>query len=201
MNAGRLFIFSGPSGVGKGTILEALLLRRDRLFFSVSATTRPMRPGEEDGREYHFVSHEAFQDMIAQDCMLEWAEYEGQHYGTPAAPVEEKLREGWDVLLDIETRGMDQVIAKHPDAVTVFIVPPSFAELEERLRLRNTESEEKRRSRLHKGRQECSRAGDYTYLIINDELKTAIQEAEAILTAEACKTGCRLHILKGEQAL
>lgn len=214
MNKHGLFVISGPSGAGKGSIVDGLLARREKLYFSVSATTRPRRGHEVDGREYHFVSVETFRDKIEKGLMLEWAEYEGQYYGTPAEPVYQKLQEGWDVLLDIEANGMRQVREKLPEAVTMFVYPVSFRVLEQRLRDRGTESEEKIQGRLRKGRRESEHAGDYDYIIVNDTLETAIDEADAILTAansggdpteaeaaarrlaEACITAERLHILK-----
>lgn len=198
MKRGHIFIISGPSGVGKGTIIAALLERHPELWFSVSATTRPIRNGEVDGREYFFVSHEEFRAKIERGEMLEWAEYEGQYYGTPADRVDEQLNAGHDVILDIESNGMRSVTAMRPDAVTIFIAPPSFEVLEQRLRDRGTEVEEKIIGRLLKGRLECEHASDYAYLVLNDDLETAIREAEAILLAESCRTQDRIYLLKGE---
>ena len=201
MNAGKLFVISGPSGAGKGTILSEVLKRREKVYFSVSATTRGARPGEQHGREYLFVSKEDFESRIKAGRMLEWTQYEGQYYGTPAAEVEEKLNAGYDVLLDIEAEGMHNVKRHRPDAVTMFVYPPSFAELTRRLYARKTESEEKILGRLKKGRQECAHAGDYDYIIINDSLETAVQEVMSIMTAETCRTAERLHILKEDETL
>ena len=199
--SGKLFVISGPSGAGKGSIVEKLLGRNANIYFSVSATTRSKRPNETNGKEYWFVSREEFLDRIEQGRMLEWAEYEGQYYGTPADPVDEKLRAGYDVLLDIESRGMHSVKSLRPDAVTMFVYPPSFAELERRLRNRKTETEEKILGRLAKGRQECRKAEEYDYIIINDDLEVAAAEAAAIMTAEKCRTSERLHILKEDKTL
>ncbi len=196
---GRLFVIAGPSGAGKGSIVEKLLRQGERIYFSVSATTRQKRPYETDGKEYYFVSRQDFLDRIERKRMLEWAEYEGQMYGTPADPVDEKLRAGFDVLLDIETKGMRQVKTLRPDAVTMFVYPPSFAELERRLRSRKTETEEKILGRLAKGRRECELAEEYDYIIINDDLDKAAAEAAAIMTAEKCRTAERIHILKEDE--
>lgn len=201
MNEGKLFVISGPSGAGKGTILNEVLKRRGKLYFSISATTREPRPGETDGVEYLFVSKADFEDRIASGRMLEWTKYQGQYYGTPAAPVEAKLNDGWDVLLDVEAEGMHNVRRCRPDAITMFVYPPSFAELTKRLYARGTESEEKIIGRLQKGRQECAHAGDYDYIIINDSLETAVQEVMSIMTAEHCRTAARLHILKEDETL
>ncbi len=198
---GKLFIISGPSGVGKGTIIENLLQGSDRLYFSISATTRGKRDYETDGKEYYFVSKADFQDRIKSGRMLEWAEYQGEYYGTPAGPVEEKLEAGFDVILDIETRGMAQVREKRPDAVAMFIYPPAFSMVEQRLTGRGTETAEKIKGRLEKGRSECRKAGDYDYIIINDNLDTAVAEVKAVMTAEKCRTAQRLHILKEDKSL
>ena len=198
---GKLFVISGPSGAGKGSIVEKLLAGGRKIYFSVSATTREKRAYEKEGREYYFVSREEFRDRIDKGRMLEWAEYEGQYYGTPADPVDEMLDLGYDVILDIESKGMHQVKALRPDAVTMFVYPPSFAVLEKRLRGRKTESEEKILGRLRKGREECAHAQDYDYIIINDDLDTAAAEAAAIMTAEKCRTAERLHILKEDETL
>lgn len=201
MSRGKLFVISGPSGVGKGSIIRLLLERDSTICFSISATTRPIRNGEADGREYYFVSREDFLERIENGQMLEWAEYEGRYYGTPAGPVDEALNAGRDVILDIESVGMHSVKRLRPEAVTLFIYPPSFAELERRLRGRETETEKEILGRLAKGRSECARAGEYDYIIINNHLETAVAEAAAIMTAEKCRTAERLHILKEDRSL
>ena len=198
MKKGRLVIISGPSGSGKSTIIHALMAQSPGAFFSVSATTRSIRPGEEDGVDYLFVSKEEFREMIRNDGLLEWAEYVDNYYGTPAEPVLRKLAEGCDVFLDIETRGARQVMDKYPEAVSIFVCAPSFAVIEERLRARGTNTEEDIRKRLAKGRSECERADMYTYLIVNDDRDKAVAEAAAIMIAERCKDKEYLAALKGE---
>ena len=198
MKKGKLIIISGPSGAGKSTIVHALMDQSPGAFFSVSATTRAIRPGEEDGVDYLFVTREAFQELIRTDGLLEWAEYVGNYYGTPAKPVLEKLEQGFDVILDIESRGARQVMDKYPEAISIFVCAPSFAELEKRLRARGTNTEEDIRRRLIKGRSECEKADMYTYLIINDDREKAAAEAAAILVAEGCKNKDHLSVLKGE---
>lgn len=198
MKKGKLIIISGPSGAGKSTIVRALMAQSPGAFFSVSATTRAIRPGEEDGVDYLFVTRERFQELIRTDGLLEWAEYVGNYYGTPAAPVLEKLEQGFDVILDIESLGARQVMDKYPEAVSIFVCAPSFAELEKRLRARGTNSEEDIRRRLIKGRSECEKADMYTYLIVNDDREKAAAEAAAILIAEDCKNKDHLSVLKGE---
>ncbi len=195
---GRLFVISGPSGAGKSTLVARLLERLDNVYFSVSATTREPRRGETDGKDYFFVSHDKFREMIAGGELLEYAEYVGNYYGTPAGPCDEMLSRGRDVILDIETQGAAQVMKLRPDAISMFIFPKSFEQLEERLRLRKTDSEEKILARLAQARIECRRAEMYKYIIINDRVETAADEVEAVITAEKCRTVNRLHYLTGD---
>ena len=195
---GKLFVISGPSGAGKSTVITRLLKQLNNVYFSISATTREPRRGERDGIDYHFVQRETFERMIEEHQLLEYAEYVGNYYGTPAGPVDEKLNAGYDVILDIETKGAEQVMKNRPDAIGIFLFPGSFAVLEERLRLRSTDSEEKILARLAQARIECRKAEMYDYIIINDRVETACDEAIAIITAEKCKTAGRLHYLKEE---
>ena len=198
MNRGKLFVISGPSGAGKSTVITRLLKQLNNVYFSISATTREPRRGERDGVDYHFMQKEEFQRLIAEDQLLEYAEFVGNYYGTPAKPVDEKLKAGYDVILDIETQGAEQIMEKRPDAISIFLFPGSFAILEERLRLRGTDSEEKILKRLAQARVECKKAENYKYIIINDRVETACDEAIAIITAEKCKTAERIHYLKEE---
>ena len=145
---GKTFIISGPSGVGKSTVLSALLERRPNVYFSVSATTRDPRPGELDGIHYHFMDVDSFRKWIAMDQFLEYAEYVGNFYGTPKRFVDEAMDQGKDVILDIEVQGAIQVTSKRPDAVRIFIAPPSWIELERRLTERGTDSKDKIQKRL-----------------------------------------------------
>lgn len=188
MKQGTLFIFSGPSGAGKSTIIHALMKEDSEAFFSVSATTREPRPNELDGRDYLFVTAERFREMIAQDELLEWAQYADNYYGSPAAPVLERLKRGTDVYMDIETQGAEQVLRKFPDAVTIFVMAPSFEVLEQRLRGRGDTTEKQIEKRLRQGRSELERAGMYTYYIVNHTEEQAIADAKAIRRAERCKT-------------
>ena len=196
---GLLIVLSGPSGVGKSTIIARLLRRRSDIRFSVSATTRNPRPGEEEGLSYFFRTHEEFERMIREDAFLEYAEYVGNFYGTPERPVDEQLEEGWNVLLDIEVQGAAQVIKKRPDAVSVFVLPPSFKELERRLRGRGTDILGQVAARLDRARRECALAHNYTYIVVNDDAETAARQLDAIITAEACRSGRKLESMaKGE---
>jgi len=178
---GKLLVLSGPSGCGKGTVLRALMEGRSDMVFSVSATTRAPRPGEVDGREYYFVSRERFMEMVERGELLEHAEFVGNCYGTPKAPVLTQLEAGRHVLLDIEVQGAAQVKKAMPEAVLVFLAPPSLEVLEKRLRGRGTESEEKIRQRLETAKIELQQKDRYDYVVINDDPDRAAQELMRIL--------------------
>ena len=178
---GKLLVISGPSGCGKSTVLSQVMAGRGDLRFSVSATTRAPRPGETDGKEYYFVSRERFEEMVENGELLEHAEFVGNCYGTPKAPVIKQLDEGITVILDIEVQGAAQVKALMPEAVTVFLAPPSLEELEARLRGRGTETEEKILGRLETARRELLLAPTYDHVIVNDVVERAAQELSAIL--------------------
>ena len=198
MQKGKLFIVSGPSGVGKSTILKELFARRENLYFSVSATTRAPRPGEEDGVHYHFLSAETFRKWVEEDEFLEYAEFVGNAYGTPKRYVDEALAAGKDVILDIEIQGAQQICVKRPDTVAIFVVPPTWEELERRLTARGTDTPEKIHKRLLRAREEVRTAHTYNYFVINDTVDHAVMELEAILTAEHCRPDERMEIICGE---
>lgn len=193
---GKLIVISGPSGAGKSTVVFKAIEGREDICFSTSVTTRKPRPGEVDGREYFFVDLERFKEMVENDELLEHAEYVANSYGTPRAYVEEKLDAGINVLLDIEVQGAWQVHEKKPDAVMIFIVPPSLEELERRLRGRGTDSERAIEARLIRARQEYQEADFYDYLIINDDAGKAAKELSAIILAEHCRFNDRVQYLK-----
>ena len=195
MKKGKTFIISGPSGVGKSTVLSALLEKRPNLYFSVSATTRDPRPGELDGIHYHFMDAESFRKWIAMDQFLEYAEYVGNFYGTPKRFVDEAMEQGKDVILDIEVQGAIQVTSKRPDTVRIFIAPPSWQALEERLTSRGTDSPEKVQKRLVRAKVELQTANTYDYFVINDTVERAVREINAIMLAEHCKPAERMAIL------
>lgn len=186
MNKGSLFIITGPSGTGKGTLLRQVMQTLDRLYFSVSATTRAPRPGEEDGVHYHFLSRERFEELVAWDRFLEYARYAENYYGTPLDPVLEQMEQGRDVILEIELQGALQVMARMPEAVTVFIAPPSFAELESRLRGRGTETEEVIRTRLELARKECAAMDAFRYVVVNDRVEEAADRLRAVILSQRC---------------
>ena len=178
---GRLIIISAPSGAGKGTIISFLMKLHPELVFSVSATTRKQRRGEEEGKSYNFVTHERFREMISRDEFLEYAEYVGEFYGTPKTPIFECISNGKDVLLDIEVQGARQVKSKMPEATSIFIVPPDMKELERRLRGRGTDSEEKLAARLEWARLEMEEKECYDYIVVNDYVSRAAEEILSII--------------------
>lgn len=187
---GLLLVVSGPSGVGKSTIIGEMFsngLAGCECVFSVSMTTRKPRPGEIEGINYWFVSHDEFKESVEKGELLEYAEYAGEYYGTPVKPVADAISENKCVLLDIELKGMLQVKERMPEAVTVYIRPPDWDELAKRLRGRGTEAEEVVNRRLEIARAEHERANDYAYIITNNDVKTSALELASIVRAERLK--------------
>lgn len=184
---GLLVVFSGPSGVGKDSLLQRLLEVNPQISLSISATTRAPRGAEQHGKDYYFLSKEKFQEIIKQDGMLEHAVYCDNYYGTPRQPVEEGIRQGRDVILEIEVQGGAQVRQKNPASVSIFILPPSMRVLSQRLHKRGTDSEEVIQKRLAKAREEIQKAEQYDYVVINDDLEECVQEICEILSAEKKK--------------
>jgi|AMFO01.1.fsa_nt_gi guanylate kinase len=178
---GLLIVLSGPSGVGKDTVLAQVLNRLDCIRRSVSATTRPPAPGERDGVDYHFVSETEFDRLIETDALLEWAVVHGHRYGTPRKWIEEQLQKGIDVVLEIDVQGAFQVRERFPDAVLIFLEPPSMEALTERLRQRGRESEEEIRSRLQTAEQELAVADRYDHRLVNDDLTTCVESLTSLI--------------------
>ncbi|ADI27356.1 guanylate kinase [Geobacillus sp. G4] len=185
---GLLIVMSGPSGVGKGTVRKALFSQPDiNLHYSVSVTTRKPREGEVEGVDYFFRTREQFEQMIRENKLLEWAEYVGNYYGTPIDYVEKTLAEGKDVFLEIEVQGAMKVRRAFPEALFIFLAPPSLTELEKRIMGRGTESKELIENRLRAAKEELEMMDEYDYVVENDEVELACERIKAIVIAEHCR--------------
>ncbi len=183
MTVGKLIVLTGPSGVGKGTLLRSLRQRHPELYLSISATTRTPRPGEIDGVDYYFLSRSEFEEKIAQDAFVEWAEFAGNYYGTPRQSLETQMAQGHWVILEIEVEGARQVRRTFPEALLVFVRPPSFAELERRLRGRDRDSEDAIQRRLERAKEELQAADEFDVQVTNAVVEEAIRELEAAVFA------------------
>ncbi|MBP0027399.1 guanylate kinase [Roseofilum sp. Guam] len=181
VGTGKLVLITGPSGVGKGTLVRSLLERHPDIYLSVSMTTRSPRSGEVNGKDYFFVTPEQFQDLIAAEQLLEWAQFAGNYYGTPRQQVEEKIKQGILVLLEIELEGARQIRASFPQALRLFILPPSMSELERRLRDRQSESPEAITRRLNRAIIEIAAADEFDVQIVNDDFDRALADVELVL--------------------
>jgi guanylate kinase len=180
---GRLIVLTGPSGVGKGTLLKALLARHPELYLSVSATTRSPREGEVEGVNYYFYPRDRFEATIAAGALLEWAEFAGNYYGTPIEPVREQLDQGKSIILEIELAGARQVAKIFPDALRIFILPPDLATLETRIRERGTDSAAAILCRLEQAKVEIAAQAEFDIQIINDDFQTALEELDRLVTS------------------
>jgi guanylate kinase len=181
LHLGRLIVLTGPSGVGKGTLMRSLLERHPELYYSVSVTTRSPRPGEIDGKSYYFISRSKFEQLVAEGEFLEWAEFAGNYYGTPRGAVLNQINSGKLVVLEIELEGARQIRASFPSALSVFILPPSFEELEKRIRSRAQDSEEAIARRLIRAQEEIQAANEFDIEIVNDDFETALNDIEGVL--------------------
>ncbi|BAY17269.1 guanylate kinase [Nostoc sp. HK-01] len=178
---GKLIVLTGPSGVGKGTLMRSLLQRHPQLYYSVSVTTRSPRPGEIDGKNYYFINRSKFEQLVAQGEFLEWAEFAGNYYGTPRETVVNQIQSGKLVVLEIELEGARQIRASFPNALSIFILPPSFDELEKRIRGRGQDSEEAIARRLARAKAEIVAADEFNIQIVNDDFEMALEAIEAAL--------------------
>lgn len=193
--SGILFVLSGPSGAGKGTVCQALMQQMPDMCLSVSVTTRAPRPGEQHGVNYFFKTKEQFEEMINKDQLLEYARVYDNYYGTPREFVDQKLREGVDVLLEIDIQGAMQVKQHYPQGVFLFLIPPSATELEARILGRGTETDESFRQRFGAARSELQMMQEYDYVVVNDVVEAACERIEAIVTAEHCSVQRNLFLL------
>lgn len=195
MNKGGVFIISGPSGSGKDTVLAELFRNRPDLLFSISSVTRPMRQGEKEGDKYNFISRDKFEYLIENDMLLEHNVFVGNYYGTPREPVERAVAEGKDIIIEVDVNGAAQIRQKLPEAVSIFIMPPSFHELKRRLRGRGTESEELIEKRLNSALGEIKRASEYDYIIVNDNITAAADDILSVILSSSFKTDRQKNII------
>ena len=195
MNKGRVFIISGPSGSGKDTLMKKVFEKAPDILFSISSITRPMRVGEVEGEKYNFISRERFEEMIANDELLEHNVFVGNYYGTPKAPVLNAVNDGKNMLIEVDVNGAYQILEKIPDAVSIFVMPPSLEILKARLTGRGTDEQSVIDKRLFEALREISCAKDYDYIVVNDDLETAANEFVSIMSVDKFKTDRNLELI------
>lgn len=195
MSNGSVFIISGPSGSGKDTLLKEIFKKHPEIKFSISSITRAMREGEVEGEKYNFISREAFESMIEKDELLEYNTYVGNYYGTPKAPVIKETQQGNNMIIEVDVNGAAQIRKKLPEAVSIFIMPPSFAELKRRLSGRGTEPEEVINARMNSALDEIKRACEYDYIVVNDDIEIAVQDIITVIKSQGLKLEKQIKII------
>ena len=195
MNKGCLYIVSGPSGSGKDTILKEVFSKCPELFFSISSISRPMRPGEVEGEKYHFISKDEFLKLIEDDMLLEYNQFCGNYYGSPKKPIMDAISSGKDAVLEVDVNGAAQVRRAMPEAISIFIMPPSYAELHRRLSGRGTESEEVIAARMKTALEEIGRAAEYDFIVVNDVLSDAVDDLISIIRSQKLLLGKQKNII------
>ena len=195
MNKGRVYIIAGPSGSGKDSVMKKVFEKQPDIAFSISSITRDMRPGEVEGEKYNFISRERFEQMIKNDELLEHNVFVGNYYGTPKAPVINCIENGKDMLIEVDVNGAVQIREKMPEAVSIFIMPPSLEVLKQRLTGRGTDSAEVIEKRLNEALREIASAKDYDYIVVNDDLETAADDFVKIMSVDKFKTDRNLELI------
>ncbi len=195
MTKGSVFIISGPSGSGKDTLLKVLFEKHPEIAFSISSITRDMREGEKEGEKYNFISREAFEKMIENDELLEYNLYVNNYYGTPKAPVVEATEKGLDIIIEVDVNGAANIRKKLPEAVSIFIMPPTFSELERRLKGRGTETDEVIAKRMGEALGEIKRATEYDYIVVNDDIEVAVDNINAVIQGHRLRLENQQHII------
>lgn len=197
MNKGGVFIVAGPSGSGKDTLFKELFKKRPDIRFSISSITRPMRVGEVEGEKYNFITREKFESMLENDELLEYNVYIGNYYGTPKGPVIDAVEKGQDILIEVDVNGAKAIREKMPEAVSIFIMPPSYAELKRRLSGRGTESEEVIEKRMHESLSEIKRADEFDFIVVNDDINKAVDDLIEVITSSRLMLKRQKNIIDG----
>ncbi len=197
MSKGGVFVVAGPSGSGKDTLFKELFKRKPEIKFSISSITRPMRVGEVEGEKYNFITREKFLWMLEHDELLEYNEYIGNYYGTPKAPVITAIENGEDILIEVDVNGAKEICEKLPEAITVFIMPPSYAELKRRLSGRGTETQELIDKRMKEALNEIARASEFDYIVVNDDIQTAVDDIIEVISSSRLSFKRQKNLING----